>query len=64
MDKDLCLYRIHARPTAAFIPADAIVRGALLYDVPERSGDCFVIDTVDSDMFIRMKEIFSSISEP
>ncbi len=64
IDKDLCLYRVRARPRSKsiFIPIQSIVRGALLYNVPDddysEADEFFVVDTVDSDMFLRVPEIF------
>ncbi len=64
VDKDLCLYRVRARPRSksTFIPVGSIVCGALLYDVPNddysEADEFFIVDTVDQDMFLRVPEIF------
>ncbi|OAX43175.1 hypothetical protein K503DRAFT_709034 [Rhizopogon vinicolor AM-OR11-026] len=56
-DKDLGLFRVRARPRAEaqFIPLQSIIRGAL----PVQDGyfDFLVVDTVDSDMFLRVKKM-------
>lgn len=61
MDKDLSLYRIRAKPRsqAMFIPVRSIVRGALLFPVPAKTNEFFVVDTVDADMYLRVKAIFN-----
>ena len=40
-----------------FIFVRSIVQGALLVEDFERSGDLLVIDTVDTDMFLCLKQI-------
>ncbi|KAG1731038.1 hypothetical protein EDD22DRAFT_1014271, partial [Suillus occidentalis] len=56
-DKHLNIYRVRARPRAQaeFFSVRSIIRGALL--VLDGSTDYLVVDTVDSDMFIRVKEL-------
>ncbi|KAK0460753.1 hypothetical protein IW261DRAFT_1349625, partial [Armillaria novae-zelandiae] len=64
-DRDLGFYRVHARPRvySQFVSIYAIIRGVLL--VEDNSSDLsnghdyFVVDTVDSDIFFRMKKIKS-----
>lgn len=63
MDQDLQFYRIksRARENTCFIAMRSIVRGALIYqDAQLKTADeYFVVDTVDSDMFLRCaREIF------
>lgn len=59
-DKDLGLIRVYARrrKEADFIFVDSTIRGALLADCdkydPERYGEKFVVDSLDTDMFIRL----------
>lgn len=62
MDKELglCRVRSQGRQSSAVILAQSILRGALLYRVPEHTSDYYVIDTVDADMFLRMKDVFST----
>jgi hypothetical protein len=61
-DKDLDLYRVRARPRklAEFIFMDSIIRGALLVNsFDSQYGDeCFVIDTVDTDMFLQLRSLY------
>ena len=58
-DADFGLFCVHAKPRTSceFIFVRSIVRGALLVEDFERSGDLLVIDTVDTDMFLRLKQI-------
>jgi hypothetical protein len=50
-DKDLGLFRVRARPQAQFFPLRLIIHGALLV----QDFDFFMVDTVDTDMFLHMK---------
>ena len=61
LDQDLSLYRVRAklRTEAVFVPVRSIVRGALLYPVPQKAREYYVVDTVDADMFVRVQKIFS-----
>lgn len=62
--KDLKLGLLHvgARPRkqADFIFVQSIIRGAMLVDcfdeVPR--NQCFVVDTVDTDMFLRLRDLY------
>lgn len=63
-DQELGLYRLRAKPrnTAEFFSIRSSVRGALLVDDHKSNADSnlpgtfkFVVDTVDSDMFLRVK---------
>lgn len=58
-DKSLSISRWHirARNRCEVIPLDCIVRGALLVADTKYAGDYFVIDTLDEDMFLRVKRI-------
>ncbi|OSC97911.1 hypothetical protein PYCCODRAFT_1418559 [Trametes coccinea BRFM310] len=66
IDRDLGLCRIRRRvntPARAhegciFISARSIVRGVLVMPDHAREGDFFVVDTVDGDMFLRMRQHF------
>lgn len=63
VDAELSLYRLHthAKNMFSFIPARSIVRGAYLYPVPDRRGlQFFAVDTIDADMFLRLKDIFTA----
>ncbi|KAF8452167.1 hypothetical protein L210DRAFT_3608318 [Boletus edulis BED1] len=57
-DEALRLKRVKARPRTAsmFIPICSIVRGALLYPDPKHKDEFFVVDHIDGDMLLRMKE--------
>ncbi|PSR75420.1 hypothetical protein PHLCEN_2v9125, partial [Hermanssonia centrifuga] len=59
VDVDLDFYRVRAKPrrSCEFIPIRSIVRGALLYDDPGNAGESLVVDTIDTDMFLRLKEL-------
>ena len=58
VDKSLSIYRYHMQPRnrCEVIPLDWIVRGALFVADPKYAGDYFLIDTVDSDMYLRVME--------
>jgi hypothetical protein len=58
-DIDLGLWRVRAKPRSSseFIFAHTIIRGAALASDPETTGDYFVMDTIDADMFLRMKTL-------
>ena len=59
VDKGLSIHRwnIRARSKCEVISLDCIVRGAVLVRDPTFSGDYFVIDVLDEDMFLRVKQI-------
>ncbi|KAG1886830.1 uncharacterized protein F5891DRAFT_1132413 [Suillus fuscotomentosus] len=56
-DKHLNIFRVRAklRAQAEFFSVRAIIRGALL--VPDGGNDFLVVDTVDTDMFLRVKAL-------
>ncbi|KAH7927024.1 hypothetical protein BV22DRAFT_1153995 [Leucogyrophana mollusca] len=58
-DKDLGLWRIRTRrrADAEFISVKSIIRGAAVAEDKTTPGDFFVIDTIDTDTFLRMKEM-------
>ena len=60
IDKELSIFRWHirARSRCEVVPLDSIVRGAVLLEDNKNSGDYFVIDTLDGDMFLRLKQKF------
>ena len=63
VDRELSLFRIRTRPKAmfSFIPVRSLVRGAFLFPVPDRKSlEFFVVDAIDADMFVRIKEIYDS----
>jgi hypothetical protein len=61
-DKDLCLHRLQAKPRekAIFVPARSIIRGA--YIIPEGLTEktSLVVDVVDTDMFLRINNMYMS----
>ena len=59
LDKSLSIYRwnIRAQSRCEVINLDSIVRGAVLVEDPRYKGDYFVIDTLDEDMFLRVKKM-------
>ena len=58
VDKELSILRWHIRTRSRceVVPLDSIVRGAVLLEDKKCSGDYFVIDTLDGDMFLRLKK--------
>ncbi|KAI0373353.1 hypothetical protein BV20DRAFT_1013853, partial [Pilatotrama ljubarskyi] len=58
-DHDLGLCRVRRarqQTPPEFIPVTSIIRGALILDdFDSTTGDAFVIDTVDGDMFLRLR---------
>lgn len=59
-DRDLGLFRVQQRSNNPweFIPATSIIRGAYLVDNPDKYGEALVLDTIDSDMYLRCQTIF------
>ncbi|KAG1797456.1 uncharacterized protein HD556DRAFT_1233350 [Suillus plorans] len=55
MDRELRLTRLRARPASSseFITLHSIICGALLVPDFAHDGDYFLVDTVDTDMFLR-----------
>ncbi|KAG1840639.1 hypothetical protein F4604DRAFT_1598758 [Suillus subluteus] len=58
-DNDMGLWRVLAKPriSSEIISVQSIIRGAALTNDPETDGDYFVIHTVDTDMFLRVKAL-------
>ena len=58
-DEYLGMIRVRAkrRKEGQFIFVDSIIRGAMLVSANEKENpnDCFVVDTVDTDMFLRLR---------
>ncbi|KAG2336213.1 hypothetical protein BDR05DRAFT_1006072 [Suillus weaverae] len=61
-DLDLGLWRVQAKPRSSseFVFVDSIIRGAALASDPEAVNDYFIIDTIDTDIFLRMKALQDS----
>jgi len=55
VDRDLHLRRFRSHPhiSAEFIPLQSIICGALLVPDFSHSGDFFLVDHINGDMFIR-----------
>ncbi|KAJ7059280.1 hypothetical protein C8F01DRAFT_1220265 [Mycena amicta] len=60
-DKRLGFYRVRekARRQSEFISAHSIIRGALLAPDFEKPGNYLAVDLVDTDMFFRLKKMYS-----
>ncbi|KAG0705638.1 hypothetical protein DFH29DRAFT_980865 [Suillus ampliporus] len=59
-DKHLKFLRVRSQPretASEFILAESIIRGVALAPDHTIAGDFFVMDTVDSDIFLRMKQM-------
>ncbi|KAK7692929.1 hypothetical protein QCA50_004569 [Cerrena zonata] len=56
-DKDLELRRIRPKPQieSEFISLHSVIRGALVVSDFETNTDYFVVDTLDTDMFLRLR---------
>lgn len=59
-DKALGFYRVRERQRkkSEFISCHSIIRGALLAPDFDKKGDYLVVDIVDSDSFLRLKEMY------
>ncbi|KAH9885840.1 hypothetical protein C8Q73DRAFT_659190, partial [Cubamyces lactineus] len=62
-DADLGFYRVRERPRqqAEFISLHSLLRGVLLVPDFAKDGDFLVHDLLDSDIFLRMKSMMSSL---
>jgi hypothetical protein len=58
-DDDIGLWLVRAkhRSSSEIISVRSIIRGAALANDPETAGDYFVIHTVDTDIFLRVKAL-------
>ena len=61
IDEDLRLIRLRTRAAASsqIIPLRSIIRGALLVPDFARDGDYFLVNYIDSDMFLRSQTLTS-----
>ncbi len=61
IDKELSIHRwtLRSRTRCEVIPINSIVRGAVLVKDPEYAQDYFVIDMLDDDMFLQVKNRLS-----
>jgi len=62
IDKKLSIYRwnIRSRKRCEIIPVGWIVHGAVLISDPKYTGDHFVVDTLDADMFLRVRLMYQA----
>ena len=57
-DKDLGIYRLQLRARGhQIISLESVVRGALIVSDADKPEEYLVVDTVDTDMFLRMKQL-------
>lgn len=58
-DHDLGFLRVRSalHASSEFIFLDSIVRGALLVDARDSERDKIVVDTIDTDMFLRLQSL-------
>ena len=57
-DRDLGIYRLHLKAKGyEIISLQSLVHGALLVPDPKHPGEYLVVDTIDADMFLRMKSL-------
>ncbi|KAG1887716.1 hypothetical protein F4604DRAFT_1877523 [Suillus subluteus] len=58
-DKDFNFWQVKAKPRVSteFFLVQSIVRGCVLVEDSSRPNEALVIDTLNTDMFLRMKEI-------
>ena len=56
VDKSVATFQLHMRPRSQceVIPLHAIIRGTLLVADSKYKGDYFVIDMIDTDMYLRV----------
>ncbi|KAJ7509461.1 hypothetical protein B0H11DRAFT_2168801 [Mycena galericulata] len=61
-DRALRLHRLHTQPrrNSEFISAHSIVRGVALAPDFDNAGEFFIVDIVDTDISLRLKEMYPS----
>jgi hypothetical protein len=62
LDQDLGFTRVHSHLLAEseFMPLESVIHGALLvpdFDSESRHDDFFVVDSIDHDMFLHVKQL-------
>ncbi|KAF7354542.1 hypothetical protein MSAN_01366900 [Mycena sanguinolenta] len=59
-DKALKLFRVRAKPRQAseFIPVRSIIRGVVVARDSKRDGDFFIMDILNHDMFLRLRNMY------
>jgi hypothetical protein len=61
-DRLLGLQLLRAQPSARVIDARSIIRGAFIVpDGEKNSGRYYVVDTIDGDMFLRLRRLLPNI---
>ncbi|KAG1874972.1 hypothetical protein F4604DRAFT_2009023 [Suillus subluteus] len=65
-DNHFQFWRVRERPriSSEFFSVHSIIRGAALAEDHSVRGDYLVIDTIDTDMFLRMKSMHKSAGHP
>ncbi|KAI0366900.1 hypothetical protein BV20DRAFT_1093373 [Pilatotrama ljubarskyi] len=58
IDRELGLLRLRPHDTTEFIPVESILRGAMVAQDFGTDGHYLAIDTVDGDMFVRLRQHF------
>ena len=63
LDRDLGLHRVHAKPTKLweFIPITSITRGVFLVPDSDKAHNAFVLDVLDTDLYVRLRSIFPEL---
>ena len=51
---------MHTQSRCEIIPVDRLIRGAVLVSDTKYADDYFVIDTLDANMFLRVKTLHQS----
>ena len=61
-DRLLELFRVGAQPRdrPELISIHSIIRGAFIIPDFENTDDCFVVDTIDGDMFLRIRKYWAA----
>jgi hypothetical protein len=60
-DKDFQFWRVKRKPRASaeFFSVHSIVRGCMIVEDVSRPDEFLIVDTIDTDMFLRMQDIRS-----
>ena len=62
-DRDLGFYRVksNSRMQYEIIPLHSIIRGAYIVPDYEHDDEYLIVDTVDADMFLRLKSLVTEV---
>lgn len=55
---ELLHFRISAQGQSRFVPARSILRGALMSSASRNSNSYYLVDVVDTDWFLRVRQLF------